>query len=116
MPFSVRFYERFARVAFADSQTPELDYNLGLYLISIAIYSPKIQFSYSQSLIAACAVHCALRIRSNKWIWSEYLHKNATCGKYSEESLKECSYEIIKRYVGLQCRREKKLVDRLWIL
>jgi hypothetical protein len=34
-------------VAFADSETPELDYHLGLYLLSLATYSPKLQFGYS---------------------------------------------------------------------
>ena len=67
-------------------------------------------------MIAASAVHCTLRIRESRWIWSEYLHREVTCGKYSEEALRECSYAIIKRFVGLTFRRDKKYQRRLRVV
>ena len=39
-----------------------------------------------------------------------------TGGKYSEESLRPCSYALVKRFVGLSVRREKKYVSRMRVI
>ena len=61
-------------------------------------------------------MHLVLRIRENRWIWSDYMHKEVTGGRYSEEDLRGSSYEIIKRYVGLSCGRERKYTERYLIV
>ena len=110
----MRFYERFARVAFAESPTQEQDFNLGLYLIFIACFYPGIQFDYPQSLIAASAIHCVLRIKDRGIRWSDYLHREVT--SYSEDQLKGCSLRIVRKYVGLCSRNEAKYRERLWVV
>jgi Cyclin, C-terminal domain len=111
LPVSYKYYERFARAAFADSPTKDRDFNFGLYLLFIASMYPKIQFDFPQSMIAASCIHCTLRVRENSWFWSDYLHQEVTF--YSEESLRQCTSRIIRKYVGLAARRDKKYVDRL---
>ena len=116
IPVSIKYYERFARCAFADSPTRTQDLNLGLYLLYIASFYPGIQFEFSQSLIAASAVHCVLRIRENQWTWSEYLHNEVTCGAFTEKDLRACSYRLVRKYVGLTSRKDQKYEERLWFI
>ena len=61
-------------------------------------------------------MHLVLRIRENRWIWSDYMHREVTGGRYSEEDLKLPSYEIIKRYIGLSCGRERKYIERYGVV
>ncbi len=116
LPVTMKFYDRFARIAFSGSPEPELDYHLGLYFLYIAAFYPKVQFDFKQSLIAASAVHCVLRLRESDWRWSDYLHLEATCGAYCEDSLRECTLRLIRKYVGLCVNKEKKYKQRLWIV
>jgi hypothetical protein len=44
------------------------------------------------------------------------MHKEVTAGAYSEDSLRDCSLRIVKKYIGLTIKREKKYEDRLWFL
>ena len=101
MPIALRYFERFARCAFAESPTKQDDFNLGLYLIFIASQYPGLSYSYSQAVIAASAVHSVLRIRENQWTWTEYLRLDVCCGIVSDLDLKCCTYRLVKKFVGL---------------
>lgn len=83
----------------------------------IAAHYPKMQFEFSQSMIAASAVHCVKRIRGgNGGYWSGYIEKEVTIGAYNEESLRQCSLRLMRKYVGMTMKKEKKYEERLWLL
>ena len=116
VPVSFKFYERFARAAFINPDTYQQDFNLGLYFLFISSMYPKLQFEHQQSLIAASSINIVLRLRENDWFWSDYLHQEVTCGKYSEASLRQCTSRIIKKYVSLCLKRSKNYEDRLLLI
>ncbi len=74
---------------------------------------PKIQFEFRQSLIAASAIHCVLRLRENEWRWSDYLVEITA---YREEALRECSLKIIRKYVGISMKADSKYIKRVGVV
>lgn len=76
---SVIYFERFAAATGDLIKPNSKEYCLGMYLLFMATWNEKIQFNYSQDLIAASCVHLLFRIfnKSDKHgcirKWSNYL-------------------------------------------
>jgi Cyclin, C-terminal domain len=111
LPLPLRFYLRYSRAA--GFQPDSLDHHFGLFLLTLTLMYPSIHFSYPGSLIAASIVHVVLRIRESKWgTWSEYL-RDVT--GYTESELRECSYRVVRKYVGLVVKKGK-YEERGWVV